>query len=331
MAEEQHPLNILADAQANAAVNNNNAAPPANNGAQGNPPGYQAQHFPPVQNNQPAFVPAQFPPQPPPPANPNGPGPQQQPIYVHQYPPVRYMPSRYDRNALKFDGKPTSLRRFFEDIEALANDCVLSQREKITHTLRYLETDDHDAWSSQPSAQGNDWELFKREITAMYPGSEDNARFSATDLELFVEHHTATPMQDRFQFGEYYRGFLTKSGWLLNRNIISHRERNKMFINGFHINFRQQLRMQLRLQDPLHPLDEPWEMNDIEQAARFLLEGSTNIIAIPTLPPPHAYTAPPPAAPTPQPRQTFDMSSIEQILTSDAFLNCLAERITLPN
>lgn len=199
------------------------------------------------------------------------------------------------------------------------------------HTLRYLEGDDYDAWNTRPSAQGNDWNLFKQEIRAMYPGSEDNARFSVTDLKLFVENHAAIPMQSRSQFGEYYRNFLTRSGWLLNRNVISHRERNKLFMNGFHISFRQQLHTQLQLQEPLHALDEPWDIADVEQAARFLLDGNgnANIFTI-SSPSQTTYPTPPTTAYSLPTRQTFDMTTIEQILMSDSFLNRLADKMSAP-
>jgi hypothetical protein len=202
------------------------------------------------------------------------------------------MPSRYDQNAPKFDGNPRSLKRFFEEIEVLARDCGIAPGEQIAQTLRYLDGNDYDAWRSCRTASGNDWDDFKREIINMYPGAEDDSLYSVTDLELFVERHASSPMRDRFQFGSYYRDFLTRTGWLLNRGLISHRERNKLFMNGFHIDFRNQLRTQHRLQEPFHPLDEPWNLPFVERAARFLLEGMNggNIHA---LPPPAA----PPLAP----------------------------------
>lgn len=137
-------------------------------------------------------------------------------------------------------------------------------------------------------------------------------------------------MRDWFQFGEYYRNFLTRAGWLLSQGLISHWERDKLFMSGFHIDFCQQLRTQLCLQNPLHLLDDPWHMVNVEQAARFLLEGSTSggvlAASIPSYP---ASVLPPPSH-APPPRPTFDMSSIEPILTSETFLNRLAERMNPP-
>jgi hypothetical protein len=303
--------------------------PPAGPGNAAIPPAYNAGHFPiPPGQLPPGFIPAQFNP----PAGGN-PAPQPQNV-VHQYPQPRSMPSRFSTSAPKFDGHPRSLQRFFEEIELLGRECNLDQRALIRHTLRYLDSVDYDAWNSRPSAAGVDWINFKEEITSMYPGAEDDTRFNVTDLELFVERHASNPMRDRFQFGEYYRNFLTRASWLLNRNLISHRERNKFFMNGFHIDFRHQLRTQLRLQDPTHPLDEPWDINEVEQAARFLLDGRNtgNVLTVSASPspPPQPYYTAPSSHFAPSPRETFDMASIEQILTSDAFLNRLAGKIHLP-
>ncbi|KAJ3555802.1 hypothetical protein NP233_g12120 [Leucocoprinus birnbaumii] len=258
--------------------------------------------------------------------------PQQPYVVVQQPPPTRHMPARYERSAPKFDGQPRSLRRFFEDIDHLARECGLSQRETIQHTLRYLETNDYDIWASQPSSNGDDWLRFKADITALYPGSEESARYTVTDLENFVETNATVPIQDRLRFGEYYRTFVTIATYLIGRGLISLRERNRYFMSGFDITFRQQLRNQLRMQNPLHPLDEPWDISTVERAARFLLEGtSTTTILSLTTPPSsqnsQTYTAPAVAPAAPVPRETFDMSSIERILTSDAFLTRLAGKM----
>ncbi|KAJ3555385.1 hypothetical protein NP233_g12224 [Leucocoprinus birnbaumii] len=309
-------------------------------------PAYGAQHFPPqVGQPAPGFEPAQFPPNPNAAAG-NAGGDQpaggaggaqpaaQQPHFIYQHPPPRHMPSRYDRNAPKFDGHPRSLRRFFEEIEMLGRECGLTERQHIVHTLRYLDGKDYDAWTSRPSSLGANWARFKEEITSMYPGADDEARYNVTDLELFVESHAAKPMRDRFQFGEYYREFLTRAAWLLNRGLISQRERNKLFLSGFHIDFRQQLRTQLRIQDPRHAIDEPWDIEEVEEAARFLLNatGSGTVLTLSgsSPAPPPSFTTSPAAPFVSSPRETFDMSSIEQILTSDAFLNRLAGKLAAP-
>lgn len=149
----------------------------------------------------------------------------------------------------------------------LGRDCAISQGELITHTIRYLDGEDYDVWNSCPAARGQDWEDFRRRITDMYPGAEDENQYSVTDLEIYVENQATVPMNDQNHFGDYYRKFIVKANWLIDRRYLSRRERDKLFLAGFHIDFRNQLRTQLRLQDPRHPLTEPWYISEVEQAA----------------------------------------------------------------
>jgi hypothetical protein len=103
-------------------------------------------------------------------------------------------------------------------------------------------------------------------------------------------------MTDLAQFGEYHRQFITKANWLLNSNKISQRERTKLFLEGLHIDFRNQVKTQLRLMDPFHSLEQPWSVTQIEEAAKFLLKGCSGqaTVAFPSItqqPPQPSYPA----------------------------------------
>lgn len=89
-------------------------------------------------------------------------------------------------------------------MEILARDCGLSQQAMIAHTLRYLDHKERDIWSITPAARGLDWDRFKTEILALYPGADDTNRYTASDLKIYAEHAEAIPMQNQLQLGEYY-------------------------------------------------------------------------------------------------------------------------------
>ncbi|KAF5348858.1 hypothetical protein D9756_009753 [Leucocoprinus leucothites] len=259
-------------------------------------------------------------------------GPPQTPTHP---PPQRPMPSRNDRSAPKFDGYPPSLRRFFDEIDYLGNSSGLAPAEKIQHTLRYLEFREYETWRTCPSSRGTDWEAFKAEITALYPGADEDRKYTSVDLEILVDKQSREPMQSRYQFGDYYRKFVTISDWLLARNEISIRERNTSFFNGFDRSFRDKLTDCLRLKNPDHPLHRPWNMDDINAAAKFLLD--SNSASSEPYPYTHSSHYPQPrldtpAYPTPAPvRETFDMSSFEQLMVSDVFISKLASKLGLGN
>ncbi|KAJ3576945.1 hypothetical protein NP233_g95 [Leucocoprinus birnbaumii] len=146
-------------------------------------------------------------------------------------------------------------------------------------------------------------------------------------------------MRSRYQFGEYYRQFVTVSDWLLAHNEISLRERNNIFLSGFDTEFRKKLTSRLRLKNPDHPLHRAWKLEDVADAARFFL--SSNSAAsdptshpapqffpqprfespAPSFAPASRYTTPAPAA-APSARETFDMSSFEQFMVVYPFHKC---------
>jgi hypothetical protein len=192
----------------------------------------------------------------------------------------------------------------------------------------------------------------------MYP-----ERYTATELEVLAENQAAVPMVDLAQFGEYHRQFVTKADWLSANSKILQWERGKMFLDGLHVDFRNQVKVQLRLVDPMHPLDRPWTVTQIEEAAKFLLEGSYTVAypALPSQPAQPSYPAyvpltahpsystyipttqpaqlpsfttqislQPPAATltAPAPRDTFDMSAMQQFLaTVNALINKLNAKL----
>ncbi|KAF5355122.1 hypothetical protein D9756_005719 [Leucocoprinus leucothites] len=250
------------------------------------------------------------------------------------------MPGPRDRGAPTFDGHPLSLKRFFDEVDYLGNASGLTPAEKIQHTLRYLDYRDYETWKSRPSALGRDWEAFKREITSLYPGADEDQRYTLVDLELLADKQVRQAMQARYQFGEYYRQFVTISDWLLANGEISLRERNNIFLNGFDSKFREKLTSRLRLKNPDHPLHQPWSMESITEAARFFLSSNaaaSNLVPVPTIQPqPHFESPTPSYAPqsqfaTPAPvmpaRETFDMSSLEQFMVSDVFISKLADKL----
>ncbi|XP_006464066.1 hypothetical protein AGABI2DRAFT_194659 [Agaricus bisporus var. bisporus H97] len=103
---------------------------------------------------------------------------------------------------------------------------------------------------------------------SLYPGSSDHDWYRATNLENLVENQAAIPMCDLLQFGKYYRHFITIADFLLDKEVISQREHSKLFLDGFHIDFRNQLKAHL---NSPHPPDQFWTVAEIKEVAECIL------------------------------------------------------------
>ncbi|KAF7761580.1 hypothetical protein Agabi119p4_9572 [Agaricus bisporus var. burnettii] len=277
--------------------------------------------------------------------------------FYYPVPPARYMPGAFDPAAPRFDGEPRSLEHYLDEIELLGQECGLRSQELIRHAVRYLDGTERELWKGYASTMsGGDWLDFKEGIMSLYPGSSDHDWYRVTNLENLVENQAAVPMCDLLQFGKYYRHFITIADFLLDKEVISQREYSKLFLDGFHIDFRNQLEVHL---NSLHPPDQFWTVIEIKQVAECILPMvRTRIpLAFPTInlqsstQPSYPYRpAPPeptqlyqsaepiqpaqpsqsyqPAPVAPASGETFDMSSTQQFLTSGTFPKMFSEKLT---
>jgi hypothetical protein len=184
---------------------------------------------------------------------------------------TKTMPSQHDRAAPKFDGKPSSLTAFIDDISQLAVACALSDQDKIKWTVRYAPSEDAELWEMQPNYDIGNWEEFKKEIYALYPGSTGDRKYSVANLEALTEKQASTPMETSEEFGRYYRAFSKVATFLKKKNKLTDHEISVQFILGLSYSFRVKVRAQLKAQNPTHHTDDPYMLQEISMAALFLL------------------------------------------------------------
>jgi hypothetical protein len=181
------------------------------------------------------------------------------------------MPSRIGPSAPKFDGKPETLISFVDDVEQLADECKLDDKQKIEWLIRYGPVEERDLWELQPAVALGDWKKFKDELYQLYPGSTGDRRYSIGNLEMLAEKQAMVPIENSAQFGEYYRAFSKIANFLSSKGRISERERSNMFLRGLEYSLRTQVRNQLRAENPTHHTDDPWTLTEISKVALFVL------------------------------------------------------------
>jgi hypothetical protein len=99
------------------------------------------------------------------------------------------MPARGHSTAPKFSPtQPRELRRYFEELEVLFARCqVTNDIERKKHACRYLDIDTSDFWQSiNEYATATIYESWKTAIYKLYPGSEDNHRWTMNDMDKLV-------------------------------------------------------------------------------------------------------------------------------------------------
>ena len=185
-----------------------------------------------------------------------------------------FMPTRNDPSAPQFNGQAAYLAAYLDHVEQLAQACSLTQHQTIRSAIRYTPSETYELWSSLDNAQGDDWSAFKTELFSYYPESTGDHRYTLSSLELLVETQAHSPITTLDEFGEYLRSFFVVSHYMQQRNRLSNRETSSYFLSGLHTSLRNLVRQQLRLENPRHHPDDPFTMNQIRDAALFVLSSS---------------------------------------------------------
>ena len=185
--------------------------------------------------------------------------------------PVSKMPTRNHHSAPKFDGKPASLSPFLDEVEQLAEGCGLSLKQHIEWAIRYAPNDERELWQLQTAVGTEDWELFKKELFELYPGSTGERKYSIANLQYLVEKQSNANIEDAEEFGIYRRSFLTVATYLKKKSCLTDREISIYFLKGLEQTFRTKVQDQLKAENPKHHTDDPYTLSEISTATLFIL------------------------------------------------------------
>ena len=188
------------------------------------------------------------------------------------------MPLRGTPNAPKFSRKkPSELPRYLEDIDLLEDAAVLDEAQKIKAAICYAALDEAEVWQMLPEATANlaDWAGFIAATKKLYPGCEGANRYCCADIQYLVGDYCTKAMRSQDDLGEYTRKFTKFAAILIANRKLSETERDIMFLAGFPMPLQDRVCHRLAIIKPdIHP-DDPYPMDDVIAAAKFLLTGST--------------------------------------------------------
>ncbi|KAI9058993.1 hypothetical protein FKP32DRAFT_1580670, partial [Trametes sanguinea] len=201
------------------------------------------------------------------------------------------MPPRGDPRAPYFDpDNPRTLRRFFQDLEALfERSGVESDAQKKQWVLRYFSIDVADLCENLPECADDTktYEDFKRAIIALYPGADDSRKYSLADVENLVARRASAPIATAAELSSYYRDFYAMTSYLISQNRLSTSEQSRLFVRGIAQPLWGQVSQRLQLKLPDHYPEDPYKLDDVYNAAKFVLHGTVTA----TPPPAHATTS----------------------------------------
>jgi hypothetical protein len=143
------------------------------------------------------------------------------------------MPTCGHSTAPKFDPtQPRELRCYFNKLDMLFTACSITDSDQMKrHACHYLDIDSAELWESVPEfATGILFNTFQTVIHKLYPGSENDCKWSISDMDKLIGEQLCVGIFDASDLGMYYRSFYNITQFLRTKNKISEAEQSRAFV-----------------------------------------------------------------------------------------------------
>jgi hypothetical protein len=194
------------------------------------------------------------------------------------------MPLRHDHSAPHFEpSQPRELRRYFADLAVhFARSEIDSDQEKKCYTCRYVDIDTEELWESrlEYSDHTKSFADFVQAIYRLYPGAEGQRQWLVADMEKLVEERSQVDIRTLGDLGDYYRRFIAITTFLCGKNRLSDRDQSRAFMRGLSRELCDRVLQRLQLKFPDHLSDDPYRLDDIYEAAQFILHGTATSVSV---------------------------------------------------
>ena len=147
------------------------------------------------------------------------------------------------------------------------------------HALRFIDCDTVELWEILPKFTNAtaSYQLFVDAVYKLYPGSDAKRRWSIGDMEKLVGEASRVGILSLANLGKYHREFITMITFLIVKNHISATEQSQAFAHGFPQKLWTKVAHQLQLKFPDHFPDDPYTLEQIHDAVRFILHGTVTL------------------------------------------------------
>jgi hypothetical protein len=146
------------------------------------------------------------------------------------------------------------------------------------HACIYVDIDSAELWESLlQHATRISFGEFQKAIHKLYPGSEDDRIWTISDMDKVVGKQLCIGIFDANNLGMYYWSFFNITHFLRTKNRISEAEQSRAFIHGFEPTLWTRIARHLELKHPDHYPDDPYPLDDMHEAARPVLAGTSTL------------------------------------------------------
>lgn len=234
------------------------------------------------------------------------------------------MPLTGEKHAPTFD--PTQLRslaRYFTNLESLFQRAVITdEQERKVYACRYVDYNVVDDWENLDEYLLPATYLdFKTAVYKLYPGADAVTKYTRAGLQQYVREVSVQPFRTLRDWAEFFRTFSTQTKWLIAQAKISMIDQRRWCADAIGPKGMNRIQNWLMLKKPdVHPSDD-YNIGVLDEAMRFLLQGTALTPSRSTV----SATGLPTTQPTATPAPSMAASPGITIKTED--MSCLLETL----
>jgi hypothetical protein len=144
-----------------------------------------------------------------------------------------------------------------------------------------LEIDSTDLWETLPEfCATSTYEEFVSAVLALYPGASEEHKWSMIDIDTLIGECLHVGILMVSDLAQYFCTYYTIMEFLKSKGHMSDLDQSCMFVQGFQLELWAMIKNCLTIKFPDHYPDDPYPLSNINEAAKFVLHGSTPCILL---------------------------------------------------
>ena len=194
-------------------------------------------------------------------------------------PVVPLMPTCGDHGAPAFNpSKPWGLCCFFEELKFhFGQSNVINEATMKKRALQFADCDTTELWEILPefADTAKMYQDFVDAVYRLYPGSDSEQWWVIANMDKLVGETSQVGILSLADLGKYHKEFMAITMFLIVKNWILPAEQSCVFAQDFPLELWNRVAHCLQLKLPDHFPDDPYTLEEIHDAIRFMLHGTT--------------------------------------------------------
>ena len=200
-------------------------------------------------------------------------------------PVVPLIPTCGDCGAPQFNpAKPHKLHNFFKKLKfQFVQSHVVYEEEMKKHALWFVNCDTVELWEILPEFANTamPYQKFINAVYKLYPGSDAERHWLIADMDKLVGEASRLVTLSLTDLGKYHRELIAIMTICIMKNHISAMEQSHTFAHIFPQKLWGKVSHQLQLKFPDHFPNDPYTLEQIHDAAWFVLHSTVSFLLAP--------------------------------------------------